>query len=213
MRLSPSLYAADPLRLGEQIEAIATHVASLHVDVMDGSFAPAFGLGERLVRELVARLALPIDVHLMIDDPSRWAPVFADAGARRIAFHCEAIEDPRPIADDLRARGVLSYLALQPTTPLESALRFEEAMDGILLLTAPAGGGGLDEAALHRIATLPRRLPKIVDGALEPDHFAALARLGVELVVVGRTLFEGSDITSRAVELNQALDRVSSTSR
>lgn len=208
MKLSPSLYAADPLRLGEQVELLSRHVASLHVDVMDGSFAPAFGLGERLVRELVERYALPVDVHLMVDDPGRWAPIFAEAGARRIAFQCEAVEDPRPIAADLRARGALSYLALQPFTPIERALRFDEAMDGVLLLTASAGGGAFDEAALHRIATLPPALPKIVDGGLEPHHFEALAAWGVELVVVGRTLFADPNVEDRALQLNQVLSRL-----
>lgn len=208
MRLSPSLYAADPMRLGEQIEALAPYVASFHVDVMDGSFAPTFGLGERAVRALVARSPLPIDVHLMVDSPGKWVRMFAEAGARRIAFHLEAVDDPCSLATDVRAGGALPYLALQPTTPLTAALPLLDFVHGVLLLTAPAGGGTFDEAALERTTTLPASVPIIVDGGIGPAHFETLLKAKVELVVVGRTLFDAPDVAERARDLNRELRRV-----
>ena len=94
MKISASLHAADPLRLAEAVSAIRPYVESLHVDVMDGRFAPAFGFGERLVDSLVADGGLPIDVHLMVERPEDWAVRFAKLGARSVAFHIEAAEEP-----------------------------------------------------------------------------------------------------------------------
>lgn len=207
MRLSPSLYAADPLHLGRLVTALSPHAASFHVDVMDGSFAPAFGLGERIVHTLAEASPIDVDVHLMIERPGRWARAFAEAGARRVAFHTESTDDPRTIAADIRAAGGLAYLALQPTTPLAQALPLLDGVDGLLLLTAPAGGGAFDDTALHRIANLPTAFPKIVDGGLEPLHFQALARGHVDLVVLGRTLFASDDIGERAARLKAEMAR------
>jgi ribulose-phosphate 3-epimerase len=205
MRLSPSLYAADPLHLDKLVTALAPHAGSFHIDVMDGSFAPAFGLGERIVHALTEASPIDVDVHLMVERPGRWARTFAEAGARRVAFHTETTDDPRTIAADIRAAGALAYLALQPTTPLAQVLPLLEVVDGLLLLTAPAGGGAFDDAALHRIANLPPALPKIVDGGLEPLHFQALARAHVDLVVLGRALFASGDIGERAARLKEEL--------
>ena len=208
MKLSASLYAADPMRLGQQVEAVTPHVGSLHVDVMDGAFAPAFGLGERIVKELGSRSALPIDVHLMVRDPDRWVGTFATAGARRVAFHLESSEDPRRNAEEVRACGALAYLALLPKTPMRAALPFLDTLDGVLLLTAPPGGGLFDSAALDRLADLPSGVSAIVDGGIEPRHFITIARRPVDLVVVGRTLFNAENVSERAGRLRADLDRM-----
>jgi ribulose-phosphate 3-epimerase len=118
MKISASLHAADPLRLAKAVAAIGRYVASLHVDVMDGRFAPAFGFGERLVRDLIAAGGLPVDVHLMVEHPEPWAVRFAALGARRVAFHLETVEDPIGVARSIRAKESLAYVALLPETPL-----------------------------------------------------------------------------------------------
>jgi ribulose-phosphate 3-epimerase len=203
MNISASLYAADPLRLAEAVAAVTPHVASLHVDVMDGSFAPAFGLGEALVRRLVVDAAPPVDVHLMVERPGGWAVRFAALGARRVAFHVEAVPDPVSIAQAIRAEGARAYLALLPDTPLSRIPAPLEAFDGLLLLTAPPGGGRLDEAALARVDDLPKGCSVIVDGRIGPGHFDRLNSAGIELAVVGTSLFEGGDWANRARHLNQ----------
>ena len=202
MRLSASLHAADPLRLADAVGAVAGHVETLHVDVMDGRFAPAFGFGEALVRRLIADRAPPVDVHLMLDAPGEWAVRFAGLGARSVAFHAEATDDPLALAAAVRGEGALAYLALEPETSIALVEPLLSAMDGLLLLTAPAGGGAFSAAALARLADVPPGLPVIIDGALAPEHFAAPEMARVELAVVGKALFGAPDIAARARELS-----------
>jgi ribulose-phosphate 3-epimerase len=171
MKISASLYAADPLRLAEAVAAVAPHVDSLHVDVMDGRFAPAFGFGERLVESLVADGALPVDVHLMVERPEVWAVRFAALGVRSVAFHLEAAQDPVQLAEAVRKTGALAHVALSPRTHPSEIPGRSDAFDGVLLLTAPAGGGDLDRAA------------------------------GVALAVIGADLFTGHNCAARAERL------------
>lgn len=206
MRLSASLYAADPLRLGEAVSAVAPHVGSLHVDVMDGRFAPAFGLSEQLVHRLLAGGAPPIDVHLMVDDPEPAALRFARLGVRSVAFHVEAMPDVAALAAAIRGAGALAYAALLPETEPAVVAPIASRIDGVLLLTAPAGGGAFSDAAFARIARTPAGLPIIVDGRLQPSHFEALRAQRVELAVVGAALFEGDMPADRA----RALERLAS---
>jgi ribulose-phosphate 3-epimerase len=203
MRLSASLYAADPLRLGAQLDAVAGHIATLHIDVMDGRFAPAFGFGEALVERLVADGAPPIDVHLMVEEPGDWAVRFAALGVRSVAFHAETAGDPREIAAAVRARGARAYLALEPETSIALVESFLPAVDGLLLLTAPAGGGLFDEAALARLADVPAEVPVIVDGSLQPGDLDRPEMGRVELAVIGKALFGAEDIAGQAGELNR----------
>ena len=200
MKISASLHAADPMNLRKEIAAVAAYVATLHVDVMDGQFAPAFGFGERLVEGLSRAVDLPIDVHLMVTNPERWAGRFAALGARRIAFHVEASRDVGTIVRTIRDAGSLAYLALLPDTPLESVSALLPAADGVLLLTAPPGGGHFDPSALVRLHDLPKEVPSIVDGAINLGHFGDLRSADVELAVVGRSLFDGEDLPARARE-------------
>jgi ribulose-phosphate 3-epimerase len=201
VRISASLYAADPLRLLQDVAAVAPHVASLHVDIMDGRFAPAFGYGERLVRSLIAEAALPVDVHLMIEQPEPWAIRFAALGARSVAFHVEAVADPLAVAASIRAEGSLAYLALLPQTPLAQVSSLLAEVDGVLLLTAPPGGGVFSRAAIERVRELPNGSPTIVDGRLEAVHLEFLRVGGVELAVIGEALFGDRSLSDRARRL------------
>lgn len=198
MKISPSLHAADPLKLGEAVSAVRPYVESLHVDVMDGRFAPAFGFGEALVESLVGDGALPVDVHIMAEEPDAWAVRFAKLGARSVAFHIEATKDPVAVANAIRAAGALAYAALRPSTPLSCLSDCPRCFDGLLLLTAPAGGGDLVPQALARVAHRPKSLPTIVDGRIEPDHFPFLNSTGVDIAVIGSSLFESLDLGGRA---------------
>lgn len=204
-RLSASLYAADPLRLAEQVEAIAPHVESLHLDIMDGMFTPDFGLNARIVGELATWARLPLDVHLMIRDPRRAAVRYAELGARSVAVHLEGEHDFAEIAAILRANGALALAAIRHTTPVAALDAVAEASDGFLFLTAPAGGGAFQPEAFDRLATRPRGLPVTVDGRIEPEHFDRLSALGVDLAVIGATLFSAGRPGARAAELAEAL--------
>lgn len=204
MKLSASLYAANPLRLGDAVAAVAPYVGSFHVDVMDGRFAPAFGIGESLVSRLVAEEgAPPVDVHLMIEAPQRWARRFAGLGARRVIFHGETVSDPFAVADDIRAEGSLAYIALLPDTPIARYAALLERIDGLLLLTAPPGGGKFNETALARSREAPEGLPLIVDGGINLRHFDALRACSVEFAVVGRALFANPNPGDQAKKLER----------
>jgi len=189
MKLSASLYAGDPLRLADEVTAVAPWIDSLHVDIMDGHFAPAFGCNEPLVRALVRFSPVPVDVHLMVTDPALWAPRFAGLGVRLIAFHGEALVAPAAVAAAVRAEGARAYLAVRPSLPVADAAMHLPAMDGALMLTAPAGGGDFDPRAFERLTQLPTGTSIIVDGRIDVGHFPHLKAMGVGTAVIGRSLF------------------------
>ena len=203
MTISASLYAADPLHLAEAVEAVAPHVGSLHIDIMDGRFASAFGLSEALVRSLLAKGSPPLDVHLMLEHPEPWIHQFGRLGVRSIAFHAEAVSDVRSAASSIRAAGRLAYVSFLPETPVARILQLLSEADGILLLTAPPGGGPFNPEALERLRHLPKEVPKIVDGRIEAAHFELCRATGVELAVLGRALFESERLAERARELSR----------
>lgn len=201
IRLSASLYAADPFRLAEEVEAISPHVESLHLDIMDGMFTPDFGLNGRLIRDLAARTQLPLDVHLMIRDPRRIAARYSEFGPRSIAVHVEDNLEFVEISRILRGNGVKTIAAIRHTTDVAELERVREFSDGFLLLTAPAGGGDFQSKSFERLAVRPRGLPVVIDGRIEPEHFDRLQALDVDLAVVGATLFSAGHVGHRAAEL------------
>ena len=197
MKLSPSLFAADPLQLQAAISALEACIESWHFDVMDGRFAPAHGLNEVLFLALQRASTRPIDVHIMAFEPAESALRFARMGARLVAVHGETLADPGAVLDAIRDAGALAYLAYTPETPAEDITRHAEAADGLLLLTAPQGGGAFCAPALDRLRQLPKPLPKLVDGGIGPDHFRLCSEVGVDTAVIGRSLFEHADLKRR----------------
>jgi len=211
VKLSASLFAADPFRLEAQVIAIEPHVDSLHVDIIDGRFAPAFGLGERLVRDLAKICSKPIDIHLMVDSPEYWAPRFAALGARIVCVHAESDVDIHNVLRSVRKEGAAPYVALRPDTPISGVRILLDEADGALLLTAPAGGGHFIEAALQKAFDLPRAYPSIIDGRIEATHFEGACAAGVDIAVMGRSLFEHADVSARAEALNAKLRELAKT--
>ena len=208
MRLSASLFAADPFRLEVQMAAVEPHVESFHVDIIDGRFAPTFGLDERLVKILVRTRSKPIDVHLMVENPVHWAPRFAGLGARIVAVHAECDADIGYVFRSVRKEGALAYLALRPETPISEVRRLIDDADGVLLLTAPAGGGSFLDVALQRAFELPRGYPSMIDGRVEEAHFEVASTAGVDLAVIGRSLFDCEHLSARASALASKLHKL-----
>ncbi|SHO66555.1 ribulose-phosphate 3-epimerase [Pseudoxanthobacter soli DSM 19599] len=196
--LSASVYAADPLHLADEIEAVLPYVESLHLDVMDGIFAPQYGLSVRVISDLAARIAKPLDVHLMVARPREDVIRFAELGVRSLAIHIESEGDFAELAGIARANGACAFAALRHTTTVGELERLAGRADGWLFLTAPAGGGAFDERAFERLSQRPAGLPTIVDGKIGPEHFGRLDALGVDLAVVGAALFDGSSARERA---------------
>src|SRR5665213_3753149 len=139
--IAPSILSADFARLGEQ----ATDVDNadwLHVDVMDNHFVPNLTLGLPVVESLLKATDIPIDCHLMIDDPARWAPPYAEAGAYNVTFHAEATDNPVGVARDIRAAGAKAGISVKPGTPLEPYLEILPQFDTLLIMSVEPGFSG-----------------------------------------------------------------------
>ncbi|HEV7317472.1 MAG TPA: hypothetical protein VGO04_02525 [Ensifer sp.] len=203
--LSPSLYAADPLLITDELEAVAPYAESFHLDVMDGQFAPEFGLNFRFIRDLAQATEIPLDVHLMLARPRDAVVRVAEMGVRSIAVHVEIKDDLRDLVSIIRRNGGKAYAALRHTTPVSVLEPILEAIDGCLFLTAPAGGGKFDELAFERLAQRPKGLHTVVDGKIGPEHFARLRAHGVDVAVVGGALFSNGHVAERAAKFVAAL--------
>src|SRR5579885_1271806 len=139
--IAPSILSADFARLAEAADAV-DGADWLHVDVMDAHFVPNLTIGLPVVQSLRKATPLPLDCHLMIDDPDRWAPDYAEAGAANVTFHVEAATDPVQTARAIRAAGAFAGLSVKPGTPLEPYLELLREFDTLLVMTVEPGFGG-----------------------------------------------------------------------
>ena len=205
--IAPSLLSADFARLAEESQRVAD-ADWLHFDVMDAHFVPNLTLGLPVVESLLKATNIPLDCHLMIEDPERWAPGYAEAGARNVSVHAEACTgDPRAVARDLRAAGSMAGLALKPGTPLEDYLDVLPDFDTLLVMTVEPGFGGQSFIA----ETLPkvRRARELVDtghltllvevdGGINADTIEQAAAAGADVFVAGSAVY-GADDPARAI--------------
>ncbi len=205
--IAPSILAADFARLAEQAEIVATS-DWLHVDVMDAHFVPNLTLGLPVVKSLLRATDIPLDCHLMIEDPDRWAPDYAEAGAANVTFHVEAAADAVQTARAIRAAGALAGLSVKPGTPLEPYLDVLREFDTLLVMTVEPGFGGqafmaevLPKVRLARehVRAGHLRLFIEVDGGIDADTITAAAEAGADVFVAGSAVF-GADDPGKAVE-------------
>jgi ribulose-phosphate 3-epimerase len=205
--IAPSILSADFARLGEQAQAVA-NADWLHIDVMDGHFVPNLTIGLPVVKSLRAATDLPLDCHLMIDDPDRWAAGYAEAGAANVTFHIEAARDAVQTARAIRAAGALAGLSIKPGTPLEPYLDVLREFDTLLVMTVEPGFGGqrfmaevLPKVRLARaeVKAGHLRLFVEVDGGVALDTIEQAAAAGADVFVAGSAVY-GADDPGKAVE-------------
>ncbi len=208
--IAPSLLASDFARLADEVAAVeAAGATVLHLDIMDGHFVPNLSFGVPVVEAIRRCTELPLDVHLMLDNPGEYAEPFRKAGADVLTVHAEVLPDPRPLLDEIRNLGAAAGLSLNPPMPVEKIEPFVGDCDLILVMSVMPGFGGqkFDQVALEKLSWL-RDHPDCdavleVDGGVNADTIAACAEAGAELLVAGTAVFGADDYTRRMAELTQ----------
>jgi len=203
IEIAPSILSADFARLGEEIAAVEKGGAGiLHVDVMDGHFVPNITIGLPVVKSLAAATRLPIDAHLMISEPGRYAEQFVAAGAKMVSVHVEADAHLHRTLMAIKGAGAQAGVAINPATPLteiEEAIGFA---DYILVMSVNPGFGGqrFIEPALDKVRRLRRMIDERglktrieIDGGIDLDNVAEVVAAGAEILVAGSAIFGAAD--------------------
>jgi ribulose-phosphate 3-epimerase len=206
VRIHPSILAADFANFERELNRISD-ADSAHVDVMDAHFVPNLTFGLPMVERLAEVSPIPLDVHLMIDDPDRWAADYAAAGAQSVTFHVEAARDAVAVARVIHAKGAQVGAAIKPGTPLEPWLGLLDEIDMLLVMTVEPGFGGqgflpdvmpkLAEAAAE-VASRGGRIRLQVDGGISPETIVTAAHNGADTFVAGSSVF-GSAVPADAI--------------
>jgi len=215
VQISPSILSADFANLEAALAAIGT-ADWAHVDVMDNHFVPNLTLGLPVVEALIRVSSIPIDCHLMIDDPDRWAPAYAEAGAQSVTFHVEAAADPQTLARALRAAGARAGLALKPGTAWEPYAGLLPELDMVLVMTVEPGFGGqsfmADQMAKVRAVreSVRRHGGEVwvqVDGGVSADTIEQCADAGADVFVAGSAVYGAQNAAAAIGRLRALVER------
>ncbi len=217
IRLAPSILAADFARLGAEIEAVERGGADyVHVDVMDGHFVPNLTVGPPVVRSLKGVTRLPIDVHLMIEQPDRFVEAFVEAGASMVSVHVEVSPHLDRTLSLIRDLGARAGVVLNPSTPVGTLEEVAGQVDYVLVMSVNPGFGG--QAFLPSSASKVRRVralldaagndaPVEIDGGIDLDTVGEVVRAGAEILVAGSAIFHAPDAAAATRALREAAGR------
>jgi ribulose-phosphate 3-epimerase len=212
--IAPSVLSADFARLGEEVRAVdAAGADFIHLDVMDGHFVPNITIGPMVVAAVRRHTTLPLDVHLMIEEPERYIKDFAAAGATYLSVHQEACPHLHAVVQQIRAAGVKPAGVINPATPLAAVEPILSDVDMLLIMTVNPGFGGqqfiastMDKIAAARDLKRARRLSFLieVDGGVKASNAAAVIAAGAEVLVSGSGVFESKDYRATIAALRES---------
>ncbi|MFN8127011.1 MAG: ribulose-phosphate 3-epimerase [Candidatus Nanopelagicales bacterium] len=216
VQISPSILSSDFAELAAECERIPS-ADWLHVDVMDNHFVPNLTLGLPVVESLLRHVDTPVDCHLMITDPDRWAPAYAEAGAGSVTFHAEAAHAPIRLAREIRSQGARAGLALKPATPVEPFTDLLPEIDMLLVMTVEPGFGG--QRFLDVVVPKIRRARELigdqqvwlqVDGGVDAETIGICAEAGADVFVAGSAVFGSPDPDAMVEALRATAEAVES---
>jgi ribulose-phosphate 3-epimerase len=215
IQIAPSILSADFMRLGEEIQAAEQAGADLlHIDIMDGHFVPNITIGPAIVAAIRKITTLPLDVHLMIEDPDKFLPDFAQAGADYLTVHCEATVHLHRTVQWIRERGLKAGVSINPATPVSQLESIISDVDLLLLMSVNPGFGGQKfiPATMDKIKKVKGMIRAVesralieIDGGIKLDNAKEIADAGADILVMGSAFFESVNYKQTMERLNDKL--------
>jgi ribulose-phosphate 3-epimerase len=212
IRITPSILNANFAKLDEEIARVASASDLIHLDIMDNKFVPNFTFDFERAAEIIKNCPIPVDSHLMVDEPEKTAPAFAEMGSASVTYHFEAATEHRNIIRDVHGNGARVGIALKPGTPIDVISDYIGEIDMILVMTVEPGFGGQSfmsemlekvRAARSALGKNDRGVWLQVDGGISPSTIASAAEAGADTFVAGSAVYKAEDPAAMVTLLRQ----------